>query len=76
MSINPRKLKKEKNDITLNIHDLNIVKEKQSNLLRVISIDQAYAPRLAKRLVYSITFGIGNHTGQNSCAQLFRAGLS
>ena len=35
MNINPRKLDKEKSDITLNIHDLNIVKAKQIKLLGV-----------------------------------------
>ena len=35
MNINPRKLDKEKSDITLDIHDLNIVKAKQIKLLGV-----------------------------------------
>ena len=67
MNIIPRKLDKEKSDITLNIHDLNIVKAKQIKLLGVTidddlnftePISERYAPRLAKRLVYSIAFGI------------------
>lgn len=77
MNINPRKLKKEKNDITLNIHDLNIVKAKQIKPLGVI-IDNdlnftehntEICTKASKRvgLLNRLGFGIWYPAGQNSC---------
>ena len=77
MNINPRKLKKEKSDITLNIRDLTIVKAKQIKLLGVI-IDndlnvtehiREICTKASKRVgvLNRFGFGIWYPAGQKSC---------